>query len=56
MPGIDPHIICHRLHTNPTNKPVSQKRCNFALERVAIIEADIDKFLVDGFIEKVSYS
>ncbi|CAL2254005.1 unnamed protein product [Prunus armeniaca] len=56
MPGIDPNIICHRLHVNPACKPVAQKRRNFAPERVAIIEAEIDKLLVAGFIEEVSYS
>ncbi|CAL2270497.1 unnamed protein product [Prunus armeniaca] len=55
MPGIDPNIICHRLHVNPTCKLVAQKRRNFAPERVAI-EAEIDKLLAAGFIEKVSYS
>ncbi|CAL2270520.1 unnamed protein product [Prunus armeniaca] len=56
MPGIDPQIICHRLHVNPAVKPVAQKRRNFAPERVAIIEAEIDKLLVAGFIEEVSYA
>ncbi|KAI5322760.1 hypothetical protein L3X38_031832 [Prunus dulcis] len=56
MPGIDSNIICHRLHVNPACKPVEQKRRNFAPERVAIIEAEIDKLLAAGFIEEVSYS
>ncbi|CAL8168152.1 unnamed protein product [Prunus armeniaca] len=56
MPGIDPNIICHRLHVNPACKPVAQKRRNFAPERVAIIEAEIDKLLAADFIEEVSYS
>ncbi|CAL2258020.1 unnamed protein product [Prunus armeniaca] len=56
MPGIDPNIICHRLHVNPASKPVVQKRRNFAPEWVAIIEAEIDKLLAAGFIEEVSYS
>ncbi|VVA21005.1 PREDICTED: Transposon, partial [Prunus dulcis] len=56
MPDIDPDIICHRLHVNPASKPVVQKRRNFATERVAIIEAEIDKLLDAGFIEEVFYS
>ncbi|CAL8122675.1 unnamed protein product [Prunus armeniaca] len=56
MLGIDPNIICHRLHVNHASNPVVQKRRNFAPERVAIIEAEIDKLLAPGFIEKVSYS
>ncbi|KAI5338180.1 hypothetical protein L3X38_017451 [Prunus dulcis] len=30
MPGIDPHIIRHRLHVNPAIKPVAQKGWNCA--------------------------
>ncbi|KAI5351707.1 hypothetical protein L3X38_004598 [Prunus dulcis] len=56
MPGIDPDIICHRLHVNPASKPVVQNRRNFASERVAIIEAEVDKLLAAEFIEEVSYS
>ncbi|CAL8155379.1 unnamed protein product [Prunus armeniaca] len=56
MPGIDPQIIFHRLHVNTASKPITQKRRNFASERIVIIEAEIDKLLVAGFIEKVSYS
>ncbi|CAL2227760.1 unnamed protein product [Prunus armeniaca] len=56
MPGIDRQIICHRLHVNPTIKLVMQKRRNFVPERVAIIEAEIDKLLATGFIEEVSYA
>ncbi|KAI5328167.1 hypothetical protein L3X38_027563 [Prunus dulcis] len=52
-PGIDPNIIYHRLYVNPACKPVAQKRRNFAPERVAIIEAEIDKLLAAGFIEEL---
>ncbi|KAI5342689.1 hypothetical protein L3X38_010565 [Prunus dulcis] len=33
-----------------------RKRRNFAPERVAIIEIEIDKFLAVGFLEEVSHS
>ncbi|XP_020412820.1 uncharacterized protein LOC109947298 [Prunus persica] len=56
IPGIDPNIICHRLHVNPACKPVVQKRCSFASKRVAIIKAEINKLLAASFIEEVSYS
>ncbi|CAL2271134.1 unnamed protein product [Prunus armeniaca] len=56
MPSIDPKIISHRLHVNPACTPVAQKRRNFTPERVAIIEAEIDKLLAVGFIEEVFYS
>ncbi|KAI5335053.1 hypothetical protein L3X38_025186 [Prunus dulcis] len=53
MPGIHPNIICHRLHVNPASKPVTQKRCNFTPQRVAIIEAEMDKLLAACFIEEL---
>ncbi|CAL8119474.1 unnamed protein product [Prunus armeniaca] len=56
MPGVDPNIICYRLHVNPACKPVAQKRRKFVPEGVTIIEAEIDKLLAAGCIEKVSYS
>ncbi|CAL8993645.1 unnamed protein product [Prunus brigantina] len=30
--GIDPQIICHRIHVNTASKPIAQKICNFASE------------------------
>ncbi|XP_034225500.1 uncharacterized protein LOC117635261 [Prunus dulcis] len=56
MPDINLNIICRCLHLNPANKLVVQKRRNFVLKRVAIIEAEIDKLLAAGFIKEVSYS
>ncbi|KAM1185536.1 hypothetical protein ACFX2G_015138 [Malus domestica] len=56
MLGINPKIACHKLHVDPTTKPVIQKRRHFALERVTIIEAEIDKLLETGFIEEVAHS
>ena len=56
MPGIDPEITCHKLHIDPAAKPVIQKRRHFAPERLAIIEAKIDKLLEAGFVEEVTYS
>ncbi|KAM2727034.1 hypothetical protein EV2_039418 [Malus domestica] len=53
MHGIDLKIIYHKLHIDPTAKSMIQKRRYFAPERVMIIEAEIDKLLVAGFIEEV---
>ncbi|CAL2257485.1 unnamed protein product [Prunus armeniaca] len=53
MFGIDLNIICHLLHVNPANKPVAQNRSNFTPERVAVIEGEIHKLLVAGFIEEL---
>ncbi|KAM2580668.1 hypothetical protein TB1_003029 [Malus domestica] len=56
MPIINPKIACDKLYVNPTTKLVIQKRRHFALERVAIIEVEIDKLLEARFIEEVAYS
>ncbi|CAL9028345.1 unnamed protein product [Prunus brigantina] len=32
MLGIDPQIVCHRLHVSPASIPVAQKRRNFTPE------------------------
>lgn len=50
MPNID------KLYVDLNLKPIGQKRRNFAPEWVFIIEAEIDKLIVAGFIEDVSYS
>ncbi|KAM1000326.1 hypothetical protein ACFX2A_007088 [Malus domestica] len=56
MPGIDPKVACHKLHFDPTAKSVIQKRRHFTPERMAIIEAEIDKLLKARFIEEVAHS
>ncbi|KAM1746787.1 hypothetical protein ACFX11_013386 [Malus domestica] len=56
MPNIDPEVACHKLYVDPTTKQVIQKRRHFALERVVIIEVEIDKLLEAGFIEEVAHS
>ena len=56
MPDNDPNVTCHKLHVDPAVKPVIQERRHFAPERVAIIEAEIDKLLEAGFIEEVAHS
>lgn len=55
MPEIDLQTIYQRLHVNLANNSVVQKRHNFSPKQVAIIEAEIDKLIVAGFIEEVSF-
>ena len=45
MSGIDPAVITHKLNTNPSYKPVKQKRRSFALERQKAINEEVDKLL-----------
>ena len=55
MSGIDPTIITHKLNTNPSFKPVKQKRRNFAPERQKAINEEVSKLLQAGAIMEVEY-
>ena len=55
MGGIDPTVITHRLNTNPSFKPVKQKRRSFALERQKAINEEVSKLLQAGAIREVEY-
>ena len=55
MGRIDPTVITHRLNTNPSFKPVKQKRRSFALERQKAINEEVSKLLQAGAIREVEY-
>ena len=55
MGGIDPTVITHRLNTNPSFKPVKQKRGSFAPERKKAINEEVNKLLQAGAIREVEY-
>ena len=55
MGGIDPTVITHKLHTNPSFKPVKQKRRSFAPERQKAINEEVDKLLQAVAIREVEY-
>ena len=55
MGGIDPAVITHRLNTNPSFKPVKQKRRSFAPERQKAINEEVGKLLQAGAIREVEY-
>ena len=55
MGGIDPAIITHKLNTNPSFKPVKQKRRSFAPERQKSINEEVGKLLQAGAIREVEY-
>ena len=55
MGGIDPVIITHKLNTNPSFKPVKQKRRSFAPERQKAINEEVGKLLQAGAIREVEY-
>ena len=55
MGGIDPTVITHKLNTNPSFKPVKQKRKSFAPERQKAINEEVGKLLQAGAIREVEY-
>ncbi|XP_033134290.1 uncharacterized protein LOC117127749 [Brassica rapa] len=55
MHGIDPEIIMHKLQVDPLHQPVKQKRRNFAPERGAIINEEVESLLGARFICEVQY-
>ena len=55
MGGIDPTVITHKLNTNPSFKPVKQKRKSFAPERQKAIHEEVGKLLQAGAIREVEY-
>ena len=55
MGGIDPTVITHKLNTNPSFKPIKQKRRSFAPERQKAINEEVSKLLQAGAIREVEY-
>ena len=55
MDGIDPTVITHKLNTNPSFKPVKQKRRTFAPDRQKAINEEVGKLLQAGAIREVEY-
>ncbi|XP_059669890.1 uncharacterized protein LOC132315551 [Cornus florida] len=55
MPGINPTTIEHRLNTDPTFKPIRQKRRTFAAERNMAILEEVNKLMKADFIQEVHY-
>ena len=55
MGGIDPTVITHRLNTNPSFKPIKQKRRSFAPKRQKAINEEVGKLLQARAIREVEY-
>ncbi|GKV02814.1 hypothetical protein SLEP1_g15204 [Rubroshorea leprosula] len=56
MPGVPAELTVHKLSTDPTRRPVVQKRRLFGPEKQAAIDEEIQKLLQAGFIRRVEYS
>ena len=55
MPGIIPVHASHNLNVAPSAKPVRQKVRSFHPDRHAIIQAEVDNLLHNGFIRAMKY-
>lgn len=55
MPWVDQKEAMHRLHMDPSKKPVQKKKRIFAPERQKIIEEEIIKVLEADFIFEIDY-
>ena len=55
MGRIDPTVITHKLNTNPSFKPVKQKRRSFAPERQKAINEEVGKLHQAGAIREVEF-
>ena len=53
--GIDSIVVAHSLNTDPSIKPVKQKKWNFATERQKIIASETAKLLEAGFVREVRH-
>ncbi|XP_072064512.1 uncharacterized protein [Arachis hypogaea] len=56
MPGIDPNIICHKLATNKTSRPVSQKKRNLRAEKSKAALEETEKLLKAKFIKEIRFT
>ena len=52
MPGLDPHVVMHRLNINSDAKPVKQQQRRFRLEIMEAIQSKVKKLIDSGFIRE----
>ncbi|GAA0170450.1 hypothetical protein LIER_24701 [Lithospermum erythrorhizon] len=55
MPGFNPDVALHKLHVDPTFKPVKQKKRNFSDEKNHAIRSEIDDLLKAGAIKELQF-
>ncbi|XP_074348997.1 uncharacterized protein LOC141688527 [Apium graveolens] len=55
MPGIDESVAIHSLDVDPKQRPIKQKRRNFAPERQQAIDQEVEKLLKADIICEIKY-
>ena len=53
LPGIDPSVVSHQLHVDPTFKPIMHKALRTALEKAKAVKKEVEKLLDAGSIREV---
>nr|XP_025607235.1 uncharacterized protein LOC112698023 [Arachis hypogaea] len=56
MPGISPEIICHRLATNDSYRPIAQKKRNLGSEKSKAALEETEKLLKANFIKEIRFT
>ncbi|XP_025669918.1 uncharacterized protein [Arachis hypogaea] len=56
MPGINPEVICHKLATDKTIRPVAQKKRTLGEEKKQAALEETQKLLNAGFIKEIRFT
>nr|XP_025703181.1 uncharacterized protein LOC112803948 [Arachis hypogaea] len=56
MPGINPNIICHKLATNNSARPIAQKKRNLGAEKSKAVLEETGKLLKANFIKEIRFT
>ncbi|XP_057755334.1 uncharacterized protein LOC130974472 [Arachis stenosperma] len=56
MPGISPDVICHKLATNRTSRPIAQKKRNLGAEKSRAALEETEKLLKANFIKEIRFT
>ncbi|XP_071906258.1 uncharacterized protein [Coffea arabica] len=55
MPGVPTDLAVHRLHVDPSVRPVKQKKRSFAPERKEVVRDEVSKLLEAKIVKEVYY-
>ncbi|GAA0162434.1 hypothetical protein LIER_18526 [Lithospermum erythrorhizon] len=55
IPRVDPEISLHKLHLDPSYKPVKQKKRNFSEEKNLAIREEVEKLMKVGAIWELQF-
>ena len=53
MKGVDPEVITHKLHVDPTHKPIKQKSRRMAPHHAQAVNEEVEKLLNASTIREV---